>query len=116
MSGDVPRRTSYGVYMSRLIRFARVSSHVSDFNARNKLLIAKLINQHYPYHNLRKAFSTFYTRHFALVLNFNVGLESLLQQGLSESEFYGVLVYKFRKKYTLAMTSTQFRKIILRST
>ena len=36
MDGDVTRSTSYGVYISQLIRFARVSSHVVDFNARNK--------------------------------------------------------------------------------
>ena len=29
---DVPRSTSYGVYISQLIRFARASSHVADFN------------------------------------------------------------------------------------
>ena len=34
---DVPRSTSYGVYISQLIRFARVSSYVADFNTRNKL-------------------------------------------------------------------------------
>ena len=28
---------------------------------------------------------------------YNVGLKTLLLQGLSESEFYGDLVYKFRK-------------------
>ena len=33
LDGDVPRSTSYGVYISQLIRFARVSSHVVDFNA-----------------------------------------------------------------------------------
>ena len=33
---NVPRSTSYGVHISQLIRFARVSSHVADFNARNK--------------------------------------------------------------------------------
>ena len=32
LDGDVPRSTSYGVYISQLIRFARVSSHVDDFN------------------------------------------------------------------------------------
>ena len=31
--GDVLRSTSYGVNISQLIRFARVSSHVADFNA-----------------------------------------------------------------------------------
>ena len=36
LDGDVPRRASYGVYVSQLIRFARVCNHVADFNARNK--------------------------------------------------------------------------------
>ena len=41
LDGDVPRSTSYGVYISQLIRFARVSSHVEDFNTCNKVLTAK---------------------------------------------------------------------------
>ena len=80
---------------------------------RNKLLTGKL-NQCYRYHKLRKAFSKFYRRHSDLVSKFNVGLKSLLQQGLSEPEFYGDLVYKFRKIYACNDFSTQFRKIILR--
>ena len=36
--GDVPRSTSYGDYISQLIRFARASSYDADFNTRNKLL------------------------------------------------------------------------------
>ena len=37
LDGDFPPRPSYGVYMyiSQLIRFARVCSHVDDFNTRN---------------------------------------------------------------------------------
>ena len=31
LDGDVVRSTSHGVYISQLIRFARVSSHVTDF-------------------------------------------------------------------------------------
>ena len=31
LEGDVPRAASYGVYISQLIQFARVSSHVTDF-------------------------------------------------------------------------------------
>ena len=82
LDGDVPRAASYGVYISQLIRFARVSDHVTDFNTRNKLLTAKLLNQGYRYHKLCKAFSKFYRRHSDLVSKFNVGLKSLLQQGL----------------------------------
>ena len=54
--GDVPRRPSYGVYISQLIRFARVCGHVDDFDARNKCLTAKLLKQGYRYHKLRKVF------------------------------------------------------------
>ena len=64
LDGDVPRSTSYGAYVSQLIRFARVCSHVADFNARNKSLTAKLLQQGYRYHKLRKTFSKFYRRHY----------------------------------------------------
>ena len=48
LDGDVPRRTSYLVYISRLIRFARTSSNLSDFNCRNKVFTAKFLRQGYP--------------------------------------------------------------------
>ena len=67
LDGDVPRRTSYGVYKTQLIRFARASSNVSGFNCRNKALTAKLLKQGYRYHKLRKAFSKFYRLHSELV-------------------------------------------------
>ena len=114
MDGDVPRSTSYGVYISQLIRFARVSSHVVDFNDRNKSLTAKLLQLGYRYHKLRKTFSKFYRRHYELVSKFNVGLKTLLHQGLSEPEFYGDLVYKFKKIVGRADFTDQFRKIIVR--
>ena len=43
LDGDIPLATSYGVYITQLIRFARVSSHVADFNTRNPILTAKLL-------------------------------------------------------------------------
>ena len=45
LDGDVPHSTSYGVYISQLIRFARASSYVADFNTHNKLLTQKLLKQ-----------------------------------------------------------------------
>ena len=51
LDGDVPRRSSYGVYIYiyiyQLIRFARASSHVSDLNSLNKFLTVKLLKQGY---------------------------------------------------------------------
>ena len=60
LDGDFPRSTSYDVYISQLVRCARVFSHVDDFKFRNKVLTAKLIRQGYRCHNIRKAFSKFY--------------------------------------------------------
>ena len=47
LNGDVPRRSScvFIHCISQLIRFSRVSSHVTDFNTQNKLLSAKLLNR-----------------------------------------------------------------------
>ena len=87
LDGDVPRSTSYGVYISQLIRCGRVSSHVDDFNTRNKVLTAKLLRQGYRYHKIHKAFSKFYWRHFDIVSKYNVELKTLLLQGLSKPEF-----------------------------
>ena len=63
LDGDVPRSPSYGVYISQLIRFARVCSNVDDFNNRNLFLTAKLLKQGYRFHKIWKAFSKFYHRH-----------------------------------------------------
>ena len=111
---DLPRSTSYGVYISQLIRFARVFSYVDDFNTRNKVLTAKFLSQGYRYHKLRKAFSKFYRRHFDLVSKYNVGLKTLLLQGLSEPEFYDNLLYKFRKIIGKYDFPYHFKRIIVR--
>ena len=93
LDGDVPKRPSYGVYIFQLIRFTRASSHVADFNNRNKFLTAKLLKQGHRYHKLRKAFSKFYRSHFELIETYNVSLKKLMKQGICNPEFYGILVY-----------------------
>ena len=112
LDGDVPLSTSYGVYISQLICFARASSHVADFNTHNKLLTQKLLKQGYRYHKLRKTFSIFNWRYFDLIFKFQIGFKSLLPQGLSEPECYGDLVYKLTKIVGSNNFSAQFIKII----
>ena len=60
-------------------------------------LTAKLFQQGYRCHKLRKSFSKFYRRHYELISKFNVGTKALLHEGLSEPEFYDDLIYKFKK-------------------
>ena len=84
-----------------------MSIHVADFNARNKSLTAKLLQQDYQYYKLRKTFSKFYRRHSELVSKFNVGFKTLLHQDLRD------LVYQFKEIVGRADFSDQFRKIII---
>ena len=114
LDGDVPRRPSYGVYISQLICFARASSHVTDFNNRNKFLTDRLLKQGYRYHKLRKAFSKFYRRLFELIEKYHVSLKKLMQQGISNPEFYGDLVYKFKKIIGNPNFSDVFKRIVNR--
>ena len=68
------------------------------------VLTAKFLRQGYRYFKLWKAFSKFYRN--------NVGLKTLLQHGISEPEFYGDLVHRFRKIVGKSNFSEQFRKLL----
>ena len=57
-------------------------------------------------------FSKFCRRHFDIVSKYNVGLKTLLLQGLSEPESYGDLVYKFTKIIGKNYFPYHFKKII----
>ena len=97
LDGDVPHATSYGTYISQLIRFARGCSYVKDFNERNLTLTKKLLQQGYRFHKLRKTFSKFYYRNSELLNKYQTPLKTLLCEGLSHPEFYGDVIYKLRK-------------------
>ena len=97
LDGDVPRSPSYGVYISQLIRFTRVCFLCCGLQQQKLIFTAKLLKQGYRYHKIRKAFSKFYHRHSEIIVKYNIGLITLLQQGISEPIFYGDLVYKFKR-------------------
>ena len=59
-------------------------------------------------------FSKFYRRQFDIESKYKVGLKTHLLQGLSEPEFYGDLVYKFRNIIGKNDFPYHFKKIIVR--
>ena len=87
-------------------------SKIDDFNNRNLFSSAKLLKEGYRYYKIRKAFSKFYHRHSELIVKYNIGLKTLLQQGISKPIFYGDLVYKFKGIVGKSNFSDQFKKII----
>ena len=68
-------------------------SKVTDYSA----LTQKLLKQGSLYHKLRNTFSKFYRLYYDLISKFQIGLKSLLRQGLLEPDFYVDLVYKLKK-------------------
>ena len=111
---DVHGSPSYGVYISQLIHFDRVCSNVDVFNNRNLFSTAMLFKQGYRYDKIRKKKSKFYHRHSEFIVKYNIGLKTLLQQGISEPIFYGDLVYKFKRIVGKPNFSDQFKKIVKR--
>ena len=89
-------------------------SNVDDFNNRNVFLTANKVTQGYRYHKIRKAFSNVYHRHSELIDKYNIGLKTLLQQGISEPIFYDDLVYKFKRIVGKPNFSDQFKNIVKR--
>ena len=89
-------------------------SNVHDFNNRNLFLTAELLKQGYRYNKFEKQFSKFYHRHSDLIVKYNIGLKTLLQQGISRPIFYGDLVYKFKRIVGKPNFSDQLKKIIKR--
>ena len=102
--------------------FNTTSRYLDDILNINNVYFENMVSQIYPselqlkqgyrYHKLRKTFSKFYRRYFDLISKFQVGLKSLLRQGLSEPDFYGDLVYRLKKIVGSNNFSAQFIKII----
>ena len=111
LDGDVPRATSYGVYISQLIRFARGCSNVNDFNDRNLLLTSRLLQQGYRFHKLRKTFSKFYCRNSEIFSKYNTNLKTFLNS-IAHPDFYGDLIYKLCRIINNTSFPTLFSKII----
>ena len=65
---------------------------VSDFNRRTTYLNNNILKQKYWYHNLRKAFSEIYLRHYELIKKYHVCLALGYPYGLDVTCQYVILV------------------------
>ena len=68
LSSNISESPAYGVFVSQLIRYARVGSKYEDFLFRGSSLVSKLLKQGY---SSRTTFRKFYGRHTDLVHKFD---------------------------------------------
>ena len=100
------------IYSEGVFKFPKMIYSEGAIKFPKKIYCEGVFKQGYRYHKLRKTFSKFYRRYYDLISKFQVGLKSLLRQGLSEPDFYGDLVYKLKKIVGSNNFSAQFIKII----
>ena len=67
LSSNIPSSLSYGVYISRLIRYARCCSYHDDFGYRHKLFVDRRLSQGYEVKHLRNSFKNFYGKYPDLI-------------------------------------------------
>ena len=92
LDGDVPLAPSYGVYISQLVRFARVCTTFEDFNERNLAITSKLLQQGYRFPKLINTFKKFYSRYEHLMTKYGVTRKQLISLGISHPHYYGNVI------------------------
>ena len=63
LSGSIQSGTSYGVYISQILRYAKCCSHYDDFRYRHKCLVDRLRSKGCIPSRLEKSFTKFYGRY-----------------------------------------------------
>ena len=77
LDSNIPRNPAYGVYISQLVRYARICSRKDDFIYRHRRLSLKLQQQGYKYQQHMKSFHKFYRSHSDELKKFGTTLMEL---------------------------------------
>ena len=77
LDSNIPRNPAYGVYISQLVRYARICSRKDGFIYRHRRLSLKLQQQGYKYQQLMKSFHIFYRSHSDELKKFGTTLMEL---------------------------------------
>ena len=71
LGSNIPESPAYGVFVSQLIRYARVCSKYEDFLFRGSVLVSKFLQQGYSSRKHQTTFRKFYGRHIDSVHKFD---------------------------------------------
>ena len=72
LDSNIPSIPAYGVYVSRLVNFARVCSDFGDFAYRHQSLVTKLVSHGYRRDRLKATFLKFCRNYAELLTKYNV--------------------------------------------
>jgi nitric oxide synthase oxygenase domain/subunit len=86
MCSNIPASPAYGVYISQLIRYARISSNYSDFLKRHLHLRNRLLDQGYKKIPFFDLLESLYSDTKDLVEIYSVSAETIINDAFSHSE------------------------------
>ena len=76
LSGNIPTKQSYGVFVSQLIGYARCCQHLEGFQ-RAKILIDRLTTQGFELKQLKKVCEKFAINYYKLLFKYDVSLSEV---------------------------------------
>ena len=79
LSGNIPSKTSYGVFISQLIRYSVACMNYTDFITRCKSLVDKLEKQHFSYGELQKTFKKFARKYHELLAKYEKSKDIIME-------------------------------------
>ena len=77
MDSNIPANPAYGVYISQLVRYARICTSKVDFMNRLRGLSLRLRQQGFETNLLQKPFNKFFNRHGLVVLMYGATLREM---------------------------------------
>ena len=77
MDSNIPESPAYGVYISRLVAYARACTNIDDFNLRHKALFLKLLNQGFTIKRLHSKFLKFCQAYQPLITIYNHSVQDI---------------------------------------
>ena len=77
LSGNIPKKHSYGVFVSQLIRYARCCQERVDFIDRSKILMDRVVNQNFSLLQLKRSFEKFAVSHYELLFKYRMSTNQL---------------------------------------
>lgn len=80
LTGNIPHRSSYGVFIGELVRYCRACTFFKDFEARATVLITKLLRQAFTARGLKASFFKFIDSHVLLAQKYGLRILSLVDK------------------------------------
>ena len=67
LCGNIPNRSSYGVFLGELVRYARACTFIDDFKCKTKKTICKLLKQNFTIKMFKRSWYKFCQRRILLI-------------------------------------------------